>query len=135
MRKFALLALIAVLSFGFAGCATSREGWNKGLKDNRAATVCGKEIAMVSSPDDPLGTQLEYRIQLTWHDVERGTHPVLWSVVSEKTYEAINVSDKIVLLSCDFGQMNGHVTVKYMWTNDRTYEINEVKYEYDLSGD
>ncbi len=129
MKKVALLALVAVLS---VGCATSQAGWSKGLKDDRQATVCGKELALVSSPGDPNGTRSEYRVQLTWHEVERGTHPMLWSIVSEKTYEVINISDKVVLASCDFGQLNGHVTVKYMWADERTCEINELKYEYDL---
>ncbi|MDO8467297.1 MAG: hypothetical protein Q7S83_04130 [bacterium] len=135
MKKFALLSLVAVLAFGLAGCATSQEGWSKGLKDDRHATVCGKELALVSSPDDPNGTRSEYRIQLTWHEVERGAHPVLWAIVSEKTYEVTNISDKVVLASCDFGQSNGHVTVKFMWMDERTCEINEAKYEYDLPWD
>ena len=136
MKKFALLALVAVLSFGFAGCATSREGaWYRGVRGSRDATVCGKELALVSSPDDPGGTRSEYRVQLTWHDAERGTHPVIWSVVSERTYEVINISDKVVLTPYDSGQLDGHVTVKYMWMDERTCELNEAKYEYDLPKD
>ncbi len=134
MKKFATL-FVFVLSFGLTGCVSSGNTWSKGLKDNREAGVCGKEIAQVLSPDNPGTTQLEYRIQLTWHDVERGTRPVCWSVVSEKTFEALNFNNKVVLVPCMPGQLDGHVTVKYMWVDDRTCEINEVKYEFDLPGD
>ncbi len=135
MRKLALSGLFALLSFGFVGCVSPWDTLSRGLKDNREATVCGKEIAQVLSPDNPGTTQLEYRIQLTWRDVERGTNPALWSVVSEKTFEAINFSDKVVLVPCSPGQLDGHVTVIYMWVDERASGIYECKYEFDLPFD
>ena len=135
MRKLMLSGLLALLSFGFVGCVSSGNTWSKGLKDNREATVCGKEIVQVPSPDNPGTTQPEYRIQLTWQDVERGTHPALWSVVSEEAYQMMNFSDKVTLASCGFGQMKGHVPVIYYWADDRTSEINEFNYEFDLPED
>ena len=135
MKKFALLFVVVVFSFGFVGCVSSGNTWSKGLKDNREATVCGKEIVQVPSPDNPGMTQSEYRIQLTWHDVERGTQPVYWSVVSEEAYQMMNFSDKVTLASCGFGQMKGHVTVTYYWADDRVSGIYEFKYEFDLPED
>ena len=133
MKKVALL--VAVVAFGFVGCVSSGNTWSKGLKDNREATVCGKEIIQVPSPDNPGTTQPEYRIQLTWHDVERGTQPMCWSVVSEKAYQVINVSDKVILMFHDFWQTKGHATLTYYWVDEQTSEINEFNYEFDLPED
>lgn len=135
MHRFALLMFATVLSFGFVGCISSGS-WSRGIKDTpREATVCGKETVQVPASDNPNMTEPEYRIQLTWNDVERGTHPMLWSVVGEKTYQTINISDKVVITPCDFGQLKGHVTVLYYWADDRAFEINEFTYEFDLPED
>ncbi len=132
MCKFALLPLIVVVSFGFAGCVSNAE-WSKGLREVREATICDKEIVQVSTPDTPGMTQPEHRIQLTWNDVERGANLVAWSIVSDKTYQMFNVSDKVSVWLFDFGRnKKGHVTVIYYWTDDRMLEICEFKYEYDL---
>lgn len=127
--------VLIVLSFGLAGCASSGEIWSKGLREKREATVCGKEVVQVLERNSACRTQPEYRIQLTWDDPERGTHPMLWSVVSEKAYQVLNISDKVLIVPGDFGQMKGHVTVLYYWTDNRVAEINDFKYEYDLPED
>ncbi len=134
MSKSALFTLVVVLSFAFVGCADSGGSWSKGLKEDRNATICGKETVQVPAPENPGMTQPEYRIQLTWDwdDVERGARPMAWSVVCEKTYQMFNISDKVVILPADFGQMKGHVTVLFYWTDDRMPEFCEFKYEYDL---
>ena len=135
MKKFALFLLSVVVSFLFSGCASSGGSWSKGLKDKREAIICDKGTTQVQDPDNPSEMKTEYRVQLAWDDAERGTHPMLWSVVSEKAYQVLNVSDKVLIVPCDFGQLKGHVTVLYYWSDDRVVEINEFKYEYDLPSD
>lgn len=137
MRKYALLTLVTALSFVFVGCVSSAHDWSKGLRhgDDREATVCDKETAQVPTPENPEVMQTEYRLQLTWHDVERGTYPTLWSVVDEETYKATDRQDKVTLIVHDFGQKKGHVTVIYYWVHDKTFEISEFKYEFDLPED
>ena len=58
---------------------------------------------------------------------------MLWSVVSEKVYQGLKLSDKVLIMSCDFGHLKKHVTVLYRWMDEQTSEINEFKYEYDLT--
>lgn len=134
MRKVTMFTLMSALAF--VGCVSSAQSWSKGIKDTpREATVCDKETVQVEDPENPGTTKMEYRIQLTWHDVERGTHPALWSVVNEKTYELFNLQDKVTINPVNFGQLRGHVTVIYYWTDDRMPEIAEIKYEFDLPED
>ena len=137
MRKYALIGLIATLSFWSVGCIYSGGSWSKGIRygDKREATVCGKETVQVPTPDNPNVTEPEYRIQLTWDDVERGARPMLWSVVGEKTYQTLNISDKVIIWPHDLGQLKGHATVIYYWTHDQISEIGELKYEFDLPED
>lgn len=132
MKKFSSLSLGVAFLLVHAGCVSS--SWIKDfdLNENREATVCGKEIVQVPSSDDLGMTQPEYRVQITWNEVKCGTQPMLWSVVDEKTYQGINLGDRITLIPCNIGQAKGHATVIYMWADERTYEIHEVRYEFDL---
>lgn len=133
MRKYSLFGLIVVLSFGFVGCIYSGNEWSKGLRENREATVCDKEIVQISSPDNPSVNQSEYRVQLTWNDVERNAHPMIWSVVSERVYKVMDLGDKVTLMPYYCGIFTkGRVTATYYWSDDRAFEINEFNYEFDL---
>lgn len=117
MKKFALLFLVAVLSFGFVGCAGSfRTPWN--LPDPDQATV----IEVWSSDESSEGQNVESYV-VVFEQRERFAKVL----VDKATFEAVREGDKveIELMSITSTEDKKYfLEVEYCWhVGDRDYQV------------
>lgn len=108
MRKFALLFLVAVLSFGFMGCAGSfRKPWN--LPDPDKATVVDTWIGDAASEDQ----SGEYYV-VVFEQRER----FVKVHVDKKVFDAVHEGDvvEVELVSITSTEDNMYILeVEYLW--------------------
>lgn len=87
MRKFALFALVAALSFGLVGCVSSLER-NWGLKEMGVGTISDLKVEVVKTADD---TTRKYLVQISYCG-RTGT-----SYVSRQAFDQLYVGQVVEL--------------------------------------
>lgn len=113
MRKFALLFLVAVLSFGFVGCAGTFKKPQNLPPDPTVSTVVGAWITQV-----PGKNQLEDAYIVVFEDRER----FAMVYVDKASFESVHEGDKVEL---------GLLSATY--TEDYKYFL-ETEYVWKVSG-
>lgn len=119
MRKLDLLALVAVLSFGFVGCAGSFKD-PLSLPDPDQATVVGTWISQV-----PGKNQLEesYVVVLQQRALsDKHAAPFVELRVDKATFDSVREGDKVEL-----------ELMSYTLTQDNAYLL-EIEYRWHVSG-
>ncbi len=140
MRKSALLVLVAVVSFGFVGCASAppppkstSDWWTEANKD-KTAMISGKEMKMVPMKDHPGMEVPEYRVELIWLDARRWVFPSSWITVGVETYQSVNAQDYVTLQLWYADKEGSHVRVYYFWKHTPSGRQYRVDYEYEDLG-